>query len=94
VYILAIQRDGTLCTGVTSDLPARIWQHKKDQVEGFIRKYQVHVLVWYEVHENMETAIEREKAIKEWKRLWKLNLIKSMNPDWNELALSLNHSPS
>jgi putative endonuclease len=72
--------------GVTSDLPKRIWQHKNDQVEGFTKTYQVHMLVWYEVHADMEAAIKREKAIKEWKRLWKLDLIEAMNPAWNDLA--------
>jgi putative endonuclease len=86
VYILASQRNGTLYTGVTSDLTKRIWQHKNDQVEGFTKTYQVHMLVWYEVHADMEAAIKREKAIKEWKRLWKLDLIEAMNPEWNDLA--------
>ena len=86
VYILASQRNGTLYTGVTSDLTKRIWQHKNDLVEGFTKTYQVHMLVWYEVHADMEGAIKREKAIKEWKRLWKLDLIEAMNPEWNDLA--------
>lgn len=86
VYILASQCNGTLYTGVTSDLPKRIWQHKNDQVEGFTKTHQVHMLVWYEVHADMEAAIKREKAIKEWKRLWKLDLIEAMNPEWNDLA--------
>jgi putative endonuclease len=89
VYILASQRNGTLYTGVTSDLIKRIWQHKNDQVEGFTKTYQVHMLVWYEAHADMEAAIKREKAIKEWKRLWKLDLIESMNPEWNDLAVTL-----
>jgi putative endonuclease len=92
VYILASQRNGTLYTGVTSDLPKRIWQHKNDQVEGFTKTYQVHILVWYEVHADMESAIKREKAIKEWKRLWKLDLIEAMNPEWNDLAATLEAS--
>ncbi len=86
VYILASQRNGTLYTGVTSDLPKRIWQHKNDQVEGFTKTYQVRMLVWCEVHPDMESAVKREKAIKEWKRLWKLDLIEAMNPEWNDLA--------
>jgi putative endonuclease len=86
VYILASQRNGTLYTGVTSNLIKRIWQHKNDQVEGFTKTYQVHMLVWYEAHAEMEAAIKREKAIKEWKRLWKLDLIEAMNPEWNDLA--------
>ena len=85
VYILASQRNGTLYTGVTSDLIKRVWQHKNDEVAGFTRKYAVHQLVWFEAHENMESAIGREKAIKEWKRSWKLRLIVEGNPEWCDL---------
>gem|GEM_PF-261289 len=85
VYILASARNGTLYTGVTSDLVKRIWEHKNNMVEGFTKKYNVHNLVWYELHENMNSAIEREKNIKEWKRNWKLNLIEKSNPDWRDL---------
>ena len=80
VYLLTSQRNGTLHVGVTSNLPGRIWQHKNNQVDGFTRRYHAHMLVWYEVHGSMESAIMREKAIKEWKRKWKLDLIESMNP--------------
>ena len=75
VYILASRRNGTLYVGVTADLGQRVWQHKSDLTEGFTKRYGVHTLVWYEVHESMESAIRREKAIKEWKRAWKLELI-------------------
>ena len=92
VYILASQRNGPLYTGVTSDLIKRIWQHKNDQVEGFTKTYQVHMLVWYEVHAQMESAIKREKAIKEWKRLWKLDLIETMNPQWHDLTATWEQS--
>jgi len=85
VYILASRRNGTLYTGVTSDLVQRIWQHKNDLVEGFTKKYGVHTLVWYELHDTMQPAIEREKAIKEWRRAWKLSLIESNNPEWRDL---------
>jgi putative endonuclease len=85
VYILASQRNGTLYTGVTSDLVQRIWQHKNGLVDGFTKKYAVHTLVWYEVHVTMESAITREKAIKEWQRTWKLRLIETMNPQWLDL---------
>jgi putative endonuclease len=84
-YILASQKNGTLYVGVTSDLVKRVWQHKSDLAEGFTREHQVHTLVWYEVHETMESAIVREKNIKAWKRLWKLELIESSSPDWNDL---------
>ena len=83
--MLASQRNGTLYIGVTSDLVKRVWQHKSDLVEGFTKEYQIHTLVWYEVHETMESAIVREKNIKAWKRLWKLELIESWNLDWNDL---------
>ena len=75
VYILASARNGTLYVGVTSDLLKRVWEHKNDIVEGFTKRYAVHKLVWFEKHETMENAIVREKAIKEWKRKWKLELI-------------------
>ena len=81
-----INRDnGTLYVGVTSDLVQRIWQHKNDYVEGFTKRYGVHTLVWFEGHESMESAIAREKAIKEWKREWKLELIEKVNPTWRDL---------
>ena len=89
VYLLASERNGTLYVGVTSNLAQRIWQHKTGAVDGFTRKYGVAQLVWYEIHENMESAILREKRIKEWKRSWKLDLIESMNPHWNDLYHSL-----
>jgi putative endonuclease len=85
VYILASKRNGTLYIGVTSGLIKRIWEHKNNLVEGFTKRYRVHNLVWYELHENMESAILREKTLKEWKRMWKLELIERSNPDWNDL---------
>ena len=85
VYILASERNGTLYIGVTSDLVKRIWEHKSDFVDGFTKQYQVHTLVWYEMHGSMESAITREKQLKEWKRQWKLELIEKSNPYWNDL---------
>jgi putative endonuclease len=85
VYILASARNGTLYTGVSSDLIKRIWQHKDDEADGFTKKYRVHTLVWFELHENAESAIRREKQIKEWKRKWKLELIEKSNPTWRDL---------
>jgi putative endonuclease len=85
VYILASKRNGTLYIGVTSDLVKRIWEHKNNFVEGFTNRYDVHHLVWYELHEEMASAIERERNLKEWKRSWKLRLIESSNPDWQDL---------
>ena len=89
VYILASQKNGTLYVGVTSDLIKRVWEHKNDMVEGFTRRYNVHSLVWYEQHETMESAISREKAIKAWKRKWKLELIERGNAQWQDLYPTL-----
>jgi putative endonuclease len=85
VYLLASKRNGTLYVGVTSDLIQRVWQHKNDAVDGFTKRYRVHTLVWFEAHDTMQTAITREKAIKEWKRAWKIELIQKMNPEWRDL---------
>ena len=89
VYILANERNGTLYVGVTSDLVKRIWEHKNDLIEGFTKRYKVHNLVWYEMHDNMDAAIEREKNMKEWKRDWKIKLIEKDNPHWNDLYDSI-----
>ena len=85
VYILTNHINGTLYVGVTSDLLKRVWQHKNKIMQGFTEKYGLDRLVWYECHETMESAIMREKAIKNWKRLWKLRAIEAMNPDWRDL---------
>ena len=85
VYILASKRNGTLYIGVTSDLVKRIWENKNNMVEGFTKRYNVHQLVWYELHSTMESAITREKRLKDWKRKWKLELIESNNPKWEDL---------
>ncbi len=85
VYILASKKHGTLYIGVTSNLVRRVWEHKNDQVEGFTKKYSVHDLVWYEIHETMESAIHREKRFKEWKREWKIKRIEELNPQWRDL---------
>jgi putative endonuclease len=89
VYILASKRNGTLYIGVTSDPVKRIWEHKNNMVEGFTERYNVHRLVWYELHESMESAIIREKRLKNWKRKWKLELIESSNPKWQDLYYTL-----
>ncbi len=89
VYLLASKRNGTLYAGVTSDLIKRVWQHKNKVYDGFTKRYGVHRLVWYEPHETMISAIAREKAIKEWKRAWKIELIEAMNPEWKDLYESL-----
>ena len=85
VYILASGYNGTLYIGVTSNLIQRIWQHKNDLVEGFTEKYGVHSLVYYELHEQMLSAIEREKQLKKWNRQWKIDLIEKTNPTWKDL---------
>ena len=85
VYLLASKRNGTLYVGITSDLVKRIWEHKNGVVEGFTKRYGIHKLVWYELHETLPGAIAREKAIKEWQRQWKLQLIEMTNPQWRDL---------
>ncbi len=86
VYILSNKRNGTLYVGVTSDIVKRIWEHKNNLVEGFTKKYGVHQLVYYELFDDMYTAISREKQIKKWRRLWKTGLIEKNNPEWRDLT--------
>lgn len=85
VYMLASQRNGTLYIGVTSDLIQRVWQHKEGLADGFTKKHNVKILVWYQQHETMESAIIKEKTMKKWLREWKLKTIEQTNPDWNDL---------
>ena len=85
VYMMASGRNGTLYIGVTSDLIKRVWQHKNNVMEGFTKTHEVHQLVWYEPHPNMESAISREKSLKKWNRIWKLRLIEQINPQWQDL---------
>jgi putative endonuclease len=85
VYVMASKRNGTLYTGVTSNLPKRVWEHREGVVKGFTAEYGVKNLVWYEVHENAISAITREEQIKKWNRIWKLSLIERMNPEWRDL---------
>ncbi len=89
VYILANKRNGTLYVGVTSNLVKRVWEHKNNVVAGFTKRYGLHLLVWYEMHENMESAVKREKTLKGWKRIWKLELIEAGNPEWKDLYGSI-----
>ncbi len=89
VYILASAKNGTLYTGVTSDLVKRIWEHKNNLVDGFTKRYGVHDLVWFELHDTMDSAINREKNIKEWKRAWKLKMIEKDNPEWRDLYIDI-----
>jgi putative endonuclease len=89
VYVLATYKRGTLYVGVTSDLVKRVWQHKGGFADGFTKRYGVNTLVWYELHATMESAILREKAIKKWRRAWKIALIEAGNPEWIDLFDSL-----
>ncbi len=85
VYILASKRNGTLYIGVTSNLKKRVYEHKNDLVAGFTKKYQVHMLVHYEMTNDIKSAIRREKQLKNWKRKWKIELIEKNNPSWKDL---------
>jgi putative endonuclease len=85
VYILASKRNVTLYIGVTSNLQKRAWEHKTDLVEGFTRRYGVHHLVYFELHEDMIFRHKKEKQMKKWNRTWKLQLIERQNPRWNDL---------
>lgn len=85
VYILTNKRYGTFYVGVTSDLVQRIWQHKNKVVDGFSREHGLDQLVFYELHDNAESAIKREKRLKKWNRAWKIDLIEQGNPYWADL---------
>ncbi len=85
VYMLSNQRNGTLYVGVSSYLVKRIWEHKQGLVEGFTKEHGIHTLVYFELHDEMIQAIQREKQIKKWNRDWKINLIEKHNPYWNDL---------
>jgi putative endonuclease len=85
VYIMASSKNGTLYTGSTSDLIKRVWEHKNKVVPGFTAKYNVHMLVYYEVHGTYVEAARREKRFKNWRRQWKINLIETLNPEWCDL---------
>ena len=85
VYMLANKPNGTLYVGVTANLVQRVWQHRNHWVAGFTERYRIHMLVWYEVHETMERAIRREKALKKWNRAWWIALIEKRNETWADL---------
>ncbi len=85
VYILASARNGTLYIGITSNLIRRVWQHKEKLADGFTSKYNVSLLVYYEMHDSVELAIMREKQLKAWRRKWKIDLIEEKNPTWTDL---------
>ena len=88
VYILTNYNQTTFYIGITGNLQKRIWEHKNKVVEGFTKKYNLNKLVYYEITDNVETAINREKQLKRWHRQWKINLIKETNPDFNDLSES------
>lgn len=87
VYILTNPEETTLYIGVTGNLKKRIWEHKNKVVEGFTKKYNISKLVYYEITEDVETALNREKQLKNWQRQWKIDLIKTLNPEFNDLSL-------
>jgi putative endonuclease len=89
VYILANKRNGTLYIGVTNDLVRRMYEHNNSIVDGFTKKYNIKILVYYEMTENIMSAIEREKNLKRWNRKWKLDLIEKENPEWKDLTFDL-----
>ena len=93
VYILSSAPYGTLYVGMTSDLTARLWQHRNSALPGFTGRYAIHRLVHYELFGEMEPAILREKQLKRWHRQWKINLIESGNPHWTDLAVGLGLPP-
>lgn len=85
VYILASRPYGTLYIGMTSDLTRRMWQHRAGLIAGFTKQHTVKQLVWYETHTDIIQALTREKQLKRWNRHWKINLIQSTNPAWQDL---------
>ena len=93
VYILATHKNGSLYTGVTSNIVQRICEHREASRKGHAARYDIKRLVWLEQHETMGTAIQREKRIKKWERAWKIRLIAEANPDWRDLALDFHFDP-
>jgi len=93
VYLMASRRNGTLYVGVTSNLLKRVAQHRRGSLGGFTDEYAVKMLVWFESHEEMASAILHEKRIKKWRRAQKLHLIETANPDWRDLATDYGFEP-
>jgi putative endonuclease len=89
VYIMASQQNGTLYIGATSNLVQRVYQHRNGLIDGFTKKYNCKFLVWYQAFDDLEEARRRELQMKEWQRVWKLRAIEAVNPQWNDLYLSL-----
>ena len=93
VYLMASRPRGTLYLGVTSELTRRIWQHRTGALGGFTARYGVKRLVWFEHHGDIVEAIAREKAMKFWRRAWKVAAIEERNPRWDDLAVGLGFEP-
>jgi putative endonuclease len=93
VYIMASRRNGTLYLGMTSDLPRRVYQHREGLIEGFSKEHGCKLLVWFEQHEEVGRAIDREKELKKWRRAWKVALIEKANPQWRDLYDDFSNPP-
>ena len=89
VYIMASEQYGAIYIGVTANLIKRVFEHKNDLVEGFTKRRHAHNLVYYEMSEDVNSAIAREKQLKRWKRKWKIELIEGQNPEWKDLYFDL-----
>ena len=89
VYILASRKDGAIYVGVTNDIARRIYEHRTKVIKGFTSKYNITRLVWFEIYDDPISAISREKELKKWKKAWKVQLIESQNPRWNDLYESI-----
>ena len=92
VYIMASQRNGTLYVGVTGELPRRVSEHRSNATDGFTNRYSAHLLAYFEIFDDPVAAISREKQLKKWNRAWKIDLIEKLNPEWNDLFDSIQHS--
>ncbi|MEX0347452.1 MAG: GIY-YIG nuclease family protein [Rhizobiaceae bacterium] len=91
VYIMTNSKHGTLYIGVTADLEGRVFDHREGRGSKFTQRYSLTRLVWYDQHDHISDAIQREKSLKRWYRQWKIDLIEAMNPKWNDLYLVLNN---
>jgi putative endonuclease len=89
VYILASRRDGAIYVGITNDLVRRVYEHRAKAVPGFTSKYNITRLVWFEVYDDPVSAVSREKELKKWKRVWKIELIEAQNAAWDDLYESI-----
>jgi len=85
VYIMTNRRNGTLYVGVTSDLVRRVWEHREGVGSSFVRRYGLNRLVYFEHHQDIRTAIQRETSLKRWPRGWKVRLLSTGNPEWEDL---------